>query len=151
MAKAGVRSKGVVLLLLIRCLVCFPLVVGSWSVFVHYFVSFLVVQSPFRWRERAYCFAFIVSLMSCYCKYSMTLPHGAVVSLCCVIVVFPDHTNLCFELPHATRILSMHMLPEYYQCIMYKRFSSGVVGWLVICDSVFLGHAHSVCSAYLFI
>ena len=31
-----------------------------------------------RIDERARCFAFIVLLMSCYCKYSVTLPHGAV-------------------------------------------------------------------------
>ena len=29
-------------------------------------------------EERAGCFAFIVLQMSCYCKYHVTLPHGAV-------------------------------------------------------------------------
>ena len=50
-AEAAVRSKAVVLLLLIRCLVCFPLVVGvlCLSLFcctlLCVFVSFLVLQS----------------------------------------------------------------------------------------------------------
>ena len=29
-------------------------------------------------EERAGCFAFVVLQMSCYCKWSVTLPHGAV-------------------------------------------------------------------------
>ena len=29
-------------------------------------------------EEKAGCFAFIVLQMSCYCKCSVTLPHGAV-------------------------------------------------------------------------
>ena len=45
---------------------------------VHYFVSFLVLQSSLRGRERAGCFAFTVLLMSCYCNCSLTLPHSAV-------------------------------------------------------------------------
>ena len=34
--------------------------------------------------------------MPCYCKCSVTLPHGAVAGLRCVIVVFPDYTHLRF-------------------------------------------------------
>ena len=41
---------------------------------MHYFVSFLVLQE----EERAGCFAVIVLRMSCDCKYSVTLPDGAV-------------------------------------------------------------------------
>ena len=37
--------------------------------------------------------------MSCYSKYSVTLPHGDVGWIAaCVIVVFPDHTHLLFEM-----------------------------------------------------
>ena len=44
---------------------------------MYYFVSFLVLQSSRRGREMASCFAFFVLQMSCYCKRSVTLPHGA--------------------------------------------------------------------------
>ena len=65
-----------VLLLLICCLVCFPLVVWVLCLFCCAFVSILVLQSS--WRGRACCFAFIVLRMTCYCKCSVTLPHGTV-------------------------------------------------------------------------
>ena len=51
-----------------------PLFVGvlCWSLFgMHYFMSILVLQSYLDEEERACCFAFIVFLMSCYCKCSM--------------------------------------------------------------------------------
>ena len=35
--------------------------------------------------------------MFCYCKCFVALPHGAVVILQCVIVVFPDHTHLLYQ------------------------------------------------------
>ena len=42
------------------------------------------------------CFAFIILRMSCYCKCSVTLPHGAVGwSLVCDCGI-PDHTHLLF-------------------------------------------------------
>ena len=44
-------------------------------------MSFLVLQSSWGGGgggERAGCFAFIVLRMSCYCKCSVDLPHGAV-------------------------------------------------------------------------
>ena len=47
-------------------------------------------------KERADCFAFTVFQMSCYCKYFVALPHGAMGCLHCVILVFPDHTHLHF-------------------------------------------------------
>ena len=52
--------------------------------FVFFCCALLCVLSSFviilkRKRERAGCFAFIVLRMSCYCKWSVTPPHGAVV------------------------------------------------------------------------
>ena len=47
-------------------------------------------------EERAGCFAFIVLLMSYYCKCSVTLPHGAVGWSALGECVFPDHTHLLF-------------------------------------------------------
>ena len=44
---------------------------------MHYFVSILVCKC-LEEEEKAGCFAFIVLQMSCYCKCSVTLPHGAV-------------------------------------------------------------------------
>ena len=43
-------------------------------------MSFLVLQSFWRGRERACacCFAFVVFQMSCYCKCPVALPHGVV-------------------------------------------------------------------------
>ena len=43
---------------------------------MHYFVSFLALKTPSRGRERAGCFGFIVSRMSCYCQCSVALPQG---------------------------------------------------------------------------
>ena len=43
---------------------------------MHNFVSFLVYNHPEK-EERAGCFAFIVLRMSCFCKCSVALPHGA--------------------------------------------------------------------------
>ena len=36
-------------------------------------------------------------LMSCYCKCPVALPHSAVVGLLFVILVFPDHNHLPFQ------------------------------------------------------
>ena len=94
MAWAAVRSKAVVLLLLICWLVC-PLVVGvlCLSLFccaLHYVLSSFAIISK---RKRTGYVAYIVLRMSCYCKYPlMTLPRDAGVGLRCVIVVFPEHT-----------------------------------------------------------
>ena len=43
---------------------------------MRYFVSFLVCYYLGE-EERAGCFAFIVLLVSCYCKCSVALSHGA--------------------------------------------------------------------------
>ena len=83
MAKAAVRSKVVVLLLLlVGCLVCFPLVVGVL------YLSLLCCALPCvlssfaiilkRKSESWLFFSFIVLWMSRYCKCSVTLPYGAV-------------------------------------------------------------------------
>ena len=69
-------------------------------------------------EERACCFSFIFLRMSCYCKFSVTLPHGAVltmpwVGLRCVIVVFPDHTHL-----HFVNIFQLFFI-SFYIVIIY--------------------------------
>ena len=69
-----------VLLLLNHCLFTSHCLWGS--VFglcfgMHYFVAFLVLQSCDE-EEKANCFAIIVSLMSCDCYCSVSLPHAAV-------------------------------------------------------------------------
>ena len=73
-----------------------PLVVGILCLFLFCY-ALLCVLSTFlnhlEEEERAGCFAFIVLRMYCYCKYSVTLPRGAVG---CVIVIFPDYTHLRF-------------------------------------------------------
>ena len=45
-------------------------------------------------EERAGCFAFIVLQMFCYYKYSVTLPHGAMVWSAVCDCGIPDHTHL---------------------------------------------------------
>ena len=66
--------------LLMYCLTYFSLFVGlSLSLFWYAIrcalSSFAIILK--RKRERAGCFAIIVSRMSCYCKYSVAIPHGA--------------------------------------------------------------------------
>ena len=86
------------LLLLNYCFVYLPLFVGvlCWSFFgMHYFVSFLVLQSSGRERESwslwFYCLLDVFLLrMSCS---SSSRCRGLV---CSVIVVFLDHTHLFF-------------------------------------------------------
>ena len=61
---------------------------------MHYLVPFPVVQSSLRGRESwLLYFIVIVFLMSYGCKDSEALPHGVLVGLQCMIVVFPDHTH----------------------------------------------------------
>ena len=79
-AKAAIRSMTVVLLL-IYCSMYFPLFVGVlclslfWYVLLCVLSSFAIILK--RKRVRAGYFAFIVLRMSCYCKCSVALPHGA--------------------------------------------------------------------------
>ena len=62
---------------------------------MHYFVSFLVLQS-FDKEERDGCFALIV-LCLVTVNVLWLFPAGPWVGLQCVIVVFPDHVYLIFE------------------------------------------------------
>ena len=70
------------MLLLLYCFMYLPLLVGAlcWSLFWYALLcvvsSFAIILS--RKREKAGCFAFIVSRMSCYCKCLVALPHGVV-------------------------------------------------------------------------
>ena len=68
---------------------------------MHYFVSFLVLQTTLREREREresylfcfYCLADVLFLLMFCPSSSMCL----LVGLQCVIVVFPNHTHLHFS------------------------------------------------------
>ena len=81
MAWAAVRSGAVVLLLLIYCLVCFPLFVGALC-FV--FVLLCIALCPFWFcghleeEERTGYFAVVVLQVCCCCGCSVALPRGAV-------------------------------------------------------------------------
>ena len=68
-----------------------PLFVGLCFV-MHYFVSFLVLQSPYRGRENCLlCFNCFMTVNVLW--LSLTVPW---VGLQCVIWVFPDQTHLHF-------------------------------------------------------
>ena len=95
MASAAVHSNVVVLLLLINCLMYFPLFVGvlfCLCIVIHYFVpSFAIILKRQRQLDA-------LLLLSCRCIVTkivlwlfLTVPW---VGLQCVIVVFPDHTHL---------------------------------------------------------
>ena len=98
-AKATVRSNVVVLLLLIRCLVCFPLVVGFLCLSLFccaqpcVFSSFAIIVK--RKRELVDLLLLLYGCLvtvNVMCLF-LTVPW---VGLRCVIVVFPDHTILKF-------------------------------------------------------
>ena len=75
------RSMPMALMLLIYCFMYLSLFVGffvSLCFGMHYFMSFLFFSNHLDEEERAGCFALIVFWMSCYCKCSVPLPHGAV-------------------------------------------------------------------------
>ena len=82
-ALAAVRSKAVVLLLLIYCLVYFPLFVGVLRLFLFCY-ALLCVLSSFaiflKWKRGLVA----LLLLSCGCICSVALPHR---------VVFLDHTH----------------------------------------------------------
>ena len=63
---------------------------------MHDLVSVFSFAIILKKKRELVCFAFIVLQMSCYCKCSVTLHHGALVGLKCVIVLFPDSTHLIF-------------------------------------------------------
>ena len=80
MAQAAVRSKAVVMLLLIYCLMYFTLVVEVLylSLFCNALLCVLSSFAVILKRKRVGCFASIVLRMCCYCKCCVALPHGAV-------------------------------------------------------------------------
>ena len=80
MASVAVRSGAMVQLLLIYCFMCFLIIVEfcfGLCFGVHCFMSFLVLQSSWRWSEMVCC-ALIVFHGSCYCGCSVALPRTAV-------------------------------------------------------------------------
>ena len=68
-----------VLLLLMCCLVCFPLIVGDLCLSL-LCCALLCILSSFAviLKMKRELIAFIVLQMSCYCKCSVALPHFAV-------------------------------------------------------------------------
>ena len=80
-ARAAIRFKAVVLLLLINCFMHFPLFVG---ILYLAFILLCITLCP-HWfsnhlddEERACCFALFVFLVSCNCKCSVALPRVAI-------------------------------------------------------------------------
>ena len=75
-ANAAIRSKAVVLLLLIPCFMHLTLFVGvlSWSLFSCDLSSFAIILTRESWLLCFNC----LSRVSCACKCSAALPHGAV-------------------------------------------------------------------------
>ena len=95
-AKAAVRSKAVVLLLLINCFMYFPLFVGVLCLFVFCCVV-LCVHSSFAiiLKKKRKLVALLLLSYRCIVFINvlwlfLTAPW---VGLQCEIVVFPDHTN----------------------------------------------------------
>ena len=69
------------MLLLICCLVCFPLVVGVLCLSLFCFVLLCVLSSfaiILKRKRELVALLFIVLRMSCYCECYVTLPHGTV-------------------------------------------------------------------------
>ena len=95
MALAAIRSKAVVLLLLIRCWLLLPMW-DSWIVLcfvVRYFVSTIVLQSS-RWGRELVALLCLSSWWLVIVVWlSSTMPR---VCLQLVIVVIPDHTHFLF-------------------------------------------------------
>ena len=64
---------------------------------MHLFVFFLfLLFQLLDEEENDTCFALIVFLMSCRCKYYVAFPHDAVDLSAVVSVVFPVYTHLLF-------------------------------------------------------
>ena len=91
------------------------------------FDLFCITLCPFYFfnhleeKERAGCFAFVVLRMSCYCIRSVTLPHGSVGCLWCVIVVFPDHNHFVFEKAYS-RVKTYGILTALNYVHSYARY-----------------------------
>ena len=86
-----VRSKALLLLLLIHCLLLLFCVCSLFCYAILFVLSIFAISL-------IGCFTLIVYLAFCDCYYSVALPYGAVdfVGLLCVVVVFPYHTRLLF-------------------------------------------------------
>ena len=99
MTSAAVRSKAVVLLLLIRCLVCFPLVVGVLCLSL-FCCALLYVLSSFAiiLKSKRELVALLLLSYGCLVAVGVLWLFLAVpwVGLRCVILVFPEHTYLRF-------------------------------------------------------
>ena len=102
-AWAAVRSKLVVLLLLIWCLMYFPLFVGVLCLPL-FCNALLCVHSSLAilLKRKRKLNAWLLSCYSCIVTIKvqwlfLTVPR---VGLQCVIVVFPDHTHLLFDLTY---------------------------------------------------
>ena len=74
-------TQTVAMLLLVYCLMCFPLFVGVLCLYLFCY-ALLCVHSSFainlEEEEKAGCFAIIVLQMYCYYKCYVALPHGTV-------------------------------------------------------------------------
>ena len=99
MHKAAFRSKAVVLLLLIYCLMFFPLFVGvlclSWLGYALLCIHFCFAIILKRKRKLV---ALLLLPYRCSVTVNVLWVFVAVpwVGLQCVIAVFPDHTHLLF-------------------------------------------------------
>ena len=69
-------------------------------------------------ETRTGCFALIVFLVSCDCFCSVTLPHGALGCLHCVIVVFPGHAPLLFKGMNRNSLYTQHSTITYMYLTM---------------------------------
>ena len=99
-ALAAVRSKAMVLLLLIYCLMYFPLFVGALCLYLFCYALLCVHSSlAIILKRKRKLVALLLLSYRCIVTINvlwlfLTEPW---VGLQCVIVVFPDHTHLLFE------------------------------------------------------
>ena len=106
-AKAAVRSKAVVLLLMIYCLMCFPLFVGVLCLCLFCSAIFCVHSSfSIILKRKRKLIALCVLSYRCYYTRYVVLTHGAVGWSAVCAVVLSDHTHLLFRLTGIRQILS---------------------------------------------
>ena len=98
-ALAAVRSKAVILLLLICCLMYFPLFVGVLCLSICYVLGCVHYRFAIILKRKRKLVA--LQMLSCRCIVTMNVLWLFVtawwVGLQYVIVVFPDHTHLLFN------------------------------------------------------
>ena len=97
-AKAAVRSEAVVLLLLLYCLMYFPLFVGGLCLYLFCYAlhsSFAIIL-----KTKRKLVALLLLAYRCIDTINVLWLFLAVlwVGLQCVIVVFPDHTHLLLDI-----------------------------------------------------